>query len=282
MPKPRFIIYCHTNRMNGKKYVGQTKYSLEHRWSGHVHAALKRGGRTAFCNAIRKHGADAFTHEVIDVVTTQAGANSAERAWIEHLSCQSPNGYNLSSGGETSITHEMTRQKISESWRDPVKKASRLSKIREAWANPELRMRLSEATTRRMAAMTAEERVALNKKISARVREGLPPIDDEWRRVRGEGSKASWAKRTPEERARIVAPMLAMQTTEVRRRTVRTMIDGNAQRSPEERRALALKAWETKRARYGGTPGLYPRRCRACGKWGHYATACPSKKEDKQ
>jgi hypothetical protein len=32
----RFTIYCHTNKVNGKRYVGQTVCSMEKRWSEHV------------------------------------------------------------------------------------------------------------------------------------------------------------------------------------------------------------------------------------------------------
>lgn len=282
MTPQRFIIYCHTNKVNGKKYVGQTRYALEHRWSGHVHAALKRLEKSAFCNAIRKYGPDAFEHEVLDVVSTRDGANIAERAWIQHWGCRAPDGYNLAVGGRAASPHAETRQKISASWQDPTKKALRVDRIHKAWANPDLRRRMSKAAKERMAAMTPEARAALNLKISERVKGGLPPIDDEWRRVRGEGSKAAWAKRTQEERARIVAPMRAAceaQTPEKRRETVRKMNAAHARRTPEERRALALKAWATKRARYGDTPGLYLRRCRACGRFGHYSTSC-ARRED--
>jgi hypothetical protein len=58
----RFIIYCHTNKMSGKAYVGQTKRSMMQRWAQHVHDARTGHGCRALSAAIRKYGSDAFAH----------------------------------------------------------------------------------------------------------------------------------------------------------------------------------------------------------------------------
>ena len=86
----KFTIYRHTNRVNGKRYVGQTVTTMEFRWNKHVLDAMRQRGSPAFSAAIRKYGADAFSHEVLDVVRTQAGADIAETLWIKQSRSRVP------------------------------------------------------------------------------------------------------------------------------------------------------------------------------------------------
>ncbi len=116
-----FVIYCHTNLVNGKQYVGQTKQNVAKRWRGHVWASKKRTdgvGCSALNAAIRKYGADAFTHEILDIVSTQDGANRAEVVWIEQRRTRAPYGYNLDGGGNAHAPkHATTRKKLSDNAR---------------------------------------------------------------------------------------------------------------------------------------------------------------------
>jgi group I intron endonuclease len=110
-----FTIYCHTNKVNGKRYVGQTKQSMAQRWDVHVYHALKywKAPRCrVFANAIRKYGADAFEHEVLEVVATQEEANVAEVKWIACMNCRVPHGYNLDAGGGRVPRHPETIEKL--------------------------------------------------------------------------------------------------------------------------------------------------------------------------
>ncbi len=93
-----FEVYLHTSP-SGKAYVGMTSRGMRHRWNLHVHAARK-GGRSVFHRAIRKYGPEAFTHEVLERMTTEAGALQAERLWVARLGTFGPRGYNRSAGGE--------------------------------------------------------------------------------------------------------------------------------------------------------------------------------------
>ncbi len=109
----RFTIYCHTNRVNGKRYVGQTVYSMEKRWRDHVSSSKFAGRRSLFANAVRKYGADAFEHQILEVVSTQDEANLAESRWIEQFACSVPRGYNLTlGGGAAGRLHENTKRLI--------------------------------------------------------------------------------------------------------------------------------------------------------------------------
>lgn len=94
-----WIVYCHTNRINGKRYVGYTKTSLDKRWRGHL-KTVKAGSTLLFHNAIRKYGPDVWDHEIICEVTSLQDALEQERHHVKRLDSWGPNGYNMNAGGE--------------------------------------------------------------------------------------------------------------------------------------------------------------------------------------
>lgn len=88
-------IYLVTNVRNGKRYVGQTRFSPDERMQRHV-ADAKCGTRpTYFHNALLKEGPDNFHTAVIEDVEPQ-DMNERERHWIAELSPE----YNMTSGGD--------------------------------------------------------------------------------------------------------------------------------------------------------------------------------------
>lgn len=92
-----YRVYKHTNRVNGKVYIGLTCQAPERRWQkGAGYAG------TLFGNAIRKYGWDAFEHEVIaDGLTERDACEMEKRLIAEYKSNDREHGYNLSIGGET-------------------------------------------------------------------------------------------------------------------------------------------------------------------------------------
>jgi group I intron endonuclease len=90
-------LYCHTSP-SGKHYVGVSSKGMNSRWAAHVRAA-KAGSTLRFHHAIRKYGPEAFVHEVLERLTTSAGARRAEQLWIRELSSFG-RGYNATTGGE--------------------------------------------------------------------------------------------------------------------------------------------------------------------------------------
>ena len=87
------IIYKITNLINGKIYIGQTKFTVEKRFKEHAKADSPLG------HAIRKYGKKNFKAEVIETCQTFTELNEREIFWIKELNCKVPNGYNIADGG---------------------------------------------------------------------------------------------------------------------------------------------------------------------------------------
>lgn len=88
------IIYKITNKVNGKSYIGQTRYTLEFRWRQHIH----KKDNTYFHNAIRKYGAENFNAEIIEEVDVSK-LDEREIFYIAKYNTFKE-GYNLTIGGD--------------------------------------------------------------------------------------------------------------------------------------------------------------------------------------
>lgn len=94
-----WFIYTITNMINGKKYVGLTN-SLSKRWNKHKNA---KGHIPALHAAIKKYGVESFDFcHYADAFGPDA-AKAIEIGLIRDLGTLSPNGYNLTSGGEGAL-----------------------------------------------------------------------------------------------------------------------------------------------------------------------------------
>jgi hypothetical protein len=96
----RHTIYRVTCVVTSQTYVGQTSMPLAARWQCHVSAAvLNRPGCRLLSAAIRSHGREAFSIEMLEEATGKTAANEAEKKWIDQLNCRAPFGLNLTRGG---------------------------------------------------------------------------------------------------------------------------------------------------------------------------------------
>lgn len=107
------IIYCITNAVNGKQYIGQTTGVLGRRWCQHTRRA-KNGLQGLLSHAIRKYGEESFSVEQLDTGDSREELNKKEIVYIAQLSTLAPRGYNLTFGGEGAVPSEEVRKKISE------------------------------------------------------------------------------------------------------------------------------------------------------------------------
>lgn len=106
-----YCVYVHTNKINGKKYVGQTKANPpQKRWyNGNGYKDC-----TYFYNAIKKYGWENFEHEIIKSNLTLDEANELETLLIKEYDTMNPKkGYNLQSGGHNYEFSEEALKNIS-------------------------------------------------------------------------------------------------------------------------------------------------------------------------
>ena len=91
-----YKLYCHTNRVNGKKYFGITRRSLSRRFgNGKGYKSC-----TYFQHAIEFYGWDCFSHEVVMDGLTKEEAELAEKEYIAKYRTRDKRyGYNIQSGG---------------------------------------------------------------------------------------------------------------------------------------------------------------------------------------
>ena len=124
-------IYIATNTVNKKQYVGQ---SIHHPKTKRIPRHKMALGKYAISNAIRKHGFESFTWEVLYYpYASQDALNSIERDFITNLNTLSPNGYNLDTGGNaggkytpearSKISKGLTGKKLTPETRQKISKA---------------------------------------------------------------------------------------------------------------------------------------------------------------
>ena len=109
----KWCVYCHTNKINGKKYIGITSNKPKYRWNN----GKGYRGQTHFYNAIKSHGWDGFEHEVLFKNLTEQEAKDMEIKLIsEHNTTSRDSGYNMTFGGDGMLglsPSKETREKLS-------------------------------------------------------------------------------------------------------------------------------------------------------------------------
>lgn len=94
-------IYKIENLVNHKLYVGQS-IDIEERYKQHIYKAFNNNERaynSAIHQAFRKYGIENFKLEVIEQCNIDE-LDEKEIYWIKQLDTISPNGYNISLGGQ--------------------------------------------------------------------------------------------------------------------------------------------------------------------------------------
>lgn len=108
----KWCVYIHINKVNLKCYIGITSNEPKRRWG----AGSGYNSNKYFKRAIDKYGWKNFYHVVLHSELVKQDAQQLEIFYIKLFDSKSPNGYNLSSGGEgaSGYRHSLeTREKMS-------------------------------------------------------------------------------------------------------------------------------------------------------------------------
>ena len=195
-----YCIYLHTNKINGKKYVGQTCLKPERRWKN----GLGYKGCVHFFNAIIKYGWDNFEHEIVYNNLTKEEADYFEDLMINSLNTTDYNyGYNIKDGGSIGKHSEETRRKLSEAAKGKKHSEETKKKMSESHKNisDETRKKMSLATSGKNNPMYGKPGTNLGKKFS-----------EEHKKRIGEANKGK--KRSLEARQKMSLAQKGKQPTE--------------------------------------------------------------------
>ena len=99
-----FTVYCHTNKINGKKYIGITSKKPKYRWND----GKGYSTQIVFARAIEKYGWENFDHTILETnITTLEEANKKEKYYISlyhtWLGDENCHGYNKTPGGDSRL-----------------------------------------------------------------------------------------------------------------------------------------------------------------------------------
>lgn len=99
-------IYCITNLINGKRYIGKTTETIEERWKEHCKDSQKDSeNKRPLYDAFNKYGIENFKIEQIEELDNSE-LNNREIYWIKELNTYGHNGYNATKGGDGKILYD--------------------------------------------------------------------------------------------------------------------------------------------------------------------------------
>lgn len=122
-------IYCYTNQINQKKYVGQTN-DINRRITEHKSNSFNKNSvnyNNIIHKAIRKYGYENFTIEILEVLEdkTYDEVNEREIFWIkEKKSLISEHGYNILEGGKNAWRSLLSKEQVQDIKNMIIKKSS--------------------------------------------------------------------------------------------------------------------------------------------------------------
>lgn len=106
-------IYVWINKINNKKYVGQSK-NIQQRKNRHIRESLNNDNKLPLYVAIRKYGLDNFDFKVLEECTLEE-LDEKEITYIKSLNTLVPNGYNITTGGQHGtyrVTWTFSKEKL--------------------------------------------------------------------------------------------------------------------------------------------------------------------------
>ena len=132
------IIYCYTNNINNKKYIGQTINPMQ-RYNAHKSSYQNSKDKeydSLLHRAFRKYGFENFTYEILvqDIDDIEI-LNQLEEYYIKKLNCQTPNGYNVEPGGKNCKKPKSIEHRKKEIWGQAKLTEEEVIELRLAYKN---------------------------------------------------------------------------------------------------------------------------------------------------
>lgn len=114
-----YKVYCYTNTINGKKYIGITRTSLKERAGSNGH---RYSGCLKFVSAIKKYGFGNFESKILFDGLSKKEAEQKEIELIKKYNTTNNKfGYNISTGGGIAVITEESKRKLSETKKEYYK-----------------------------------------------------------------------------------------------------------------------------------------------------------------
>ena len=133
------IIYSYKNKVNNKRYIGQTVNPI-HRQIQHKSVAfneLDASYDTPFHRAIRKYGWDSFEYEELAQNDNIDELNELEIYYIQLYNSQIPNGYNIEAGGKNAPKPKDAEWRKKLTWAQAKLTEEEVIELRLAYQNHE-------------------------------------------------------------------------------------------------------------------------------------------------
>lgn len=104
------FIYCITNHVNNKQYIGKTLQTIKKRFQQHCNDSKKEQFNIRpLYRAMQKYGIQNFSIMCLEEVQDISQLAIKEIYWIEKLGTYGANGYNATKGGDGSILYDHTK-----------------------------------------------------------------------------------------------------------------------------------------------------------------------------
>lgn len=100
------FIYCITNLINGKQYVGKTTTTIEQRFKEHCRGSKKQYKNRPLYDAFNKYGIENFKIECLEEIEDESILSDREIYWINELGTYGKGGYNATKGGDGSSIYD--------------------------------------------------------------------------------------------------------------------------------------------------------------------------------
>lgn len=125
-------IYCITNKVNKKQYVGSTILPLNKRWKAHVNSSKAYPERELYSD-MNKYGTGKFNVSVLEEVAEDK-LGEREIYWIDKLNTLNE-GYNQTKGGERPVMTDETKAKLSVTMKNKDRTIEWVNNIKETINN---------------------------------------------------------------------------------------------------------------------------------------------------